>query len=181
MPRDHTSAPAPLPLARRVEHQRRAAARERLREAESLLAGIIQSAEVIAQGAIPDGYGSAPAIFLLVSLHTAQFDELAAFASELEDLEDSGDAEPTEADHGERDTCDDEPSVISGACTAGMEDWEGVEYGGNAKDRAIVAKARARYRAPPAPERVGALTYATVDPETKRAGEWVLSRRGGSR
>ena len=84
--------------ARRAERKRRAATKARLFDAERLLASIIASADVVAQGVDPEG---APSVYMLLTLHTARFNDLAIFGSELEDLEDGGDAEPTEADEGE--------------------------------------------------------------------------------
>jgi hypothetical protein len=41
----------------------------------------------------------------------------------------------------------------------------------------MIDAARARYKPQPEPERLGSLAYATVDPETQRAGKWVMLRR----
>jgi hypothetical protein len=173
-----TGAPAPRPLTQWIEHlkrtrlaakkargiqrQRRVSTQKRLAEAEHLIGQVIDGADVIAQGAARDAGGAYPAVYLLVTLHSAHFNDLAIFGSEIEDMEDSHDQEATPFDDREEDRSDDEPST---------------EYG--AKDQAIIEAARARYKKPPEPERRGALTYATVDPETGRAGAWVLQRRKG--
>jgi hypothetical protein len=195
-----TGAPAPRPLAQWIEHlkrtrlaakkargvhrQRHAATQARLREVEKLLGEIIASGDVIAQGAQENSWGNGePVVFVLLTMHTASFNNLAIFGSELEDLEDSHDAEPDRlTGEIEFDECDNEASIASGAVMpAGMAECEEPSYPFGAKDQAIIKAARERYKKPPEPERCGVLTYATVDPETKRAGAWVLQRKRGAK
>lgn len=77
----------------------------------------------------------------------------------------------------ELDRADDEPSHGADApeldcCDQGEpKDYQIV------LDRTIINSARERYKPRPEPERVGSLTYATVDPKTQRAGMWVMQRR----
>ena len=89
--------------ARGIHRQRRAATQRRLREAERLIGQVVAGADVIAQGAAPDASGAYPAVYLLLTMHTAHFNDLAIFGSELDDLEDSHDREATPDDDGEED------------------------------------------------------------------------------
>jgi hypothetical protein len=115
-----TGAPAPRPLSQWVEHlkrrkiagrkargavkRQRAVTKQRLATAEHLIADIIASSDVIAQGAQGNRWGNAePVVFVLLTLHSALFNDLGIFGSELEDTEDTHDAERTEADEGEHD------------------------------------------------------------------------------
>jgi hypothetical protein len=192
-----TSAPSPQPLsqwiehlkrtrltakkARRVQRQRHAATQNRLTEAERLISRIIEGADVVAQGAVPDAGGAYPAVYLLLTLHTAYFNNLAISGSELEDVEASGDREySTGYKDLEEDTCDDEPSLGAGPVyPPSMVDLEEASHGFGAKDQAIITAARARYKQPPQPEQCGVWTYTPPDPEVERVGAWILERRKG--
>jgi hypothetical protein len=104
-------APAPRPLTQWIEHlkrrkiagrkargavkRQRAITKQRLASAEHLIADIIASSDVIAQGTQGNRWGNdEPVVFVLLTLHSALFNDLGIFGSELEDTEDSNDAEP---------------------------------------------------------------------------------------
>src|SRR6185503_7506382 len=151
MPLDNTGAPAPRsPWALRLERlkliRRKASAEQceekrygkaRLRTAEQLLSAIIGDADFLAEAESPDLW-SGKSIFLLVSLHPQDFNRLCDYGAELEDLEDTCDAEPSHgADALELDNCDNEYSFDGrGMCPAGMQECEQTGYGFGAQDRA---------------------------------------------
>jgi len=151
---------------RAAAKRRRAVTTQRLADAERLLADIIAAADVIGHGPHPEGYH--PAAYLLLTLHRHTFEDLAAFGSELEDLEDTDDREPD---------VDDEPSHGADAPELDCCDLGEEPAYPRSQDRAMIDAARARYKPQPEPERLGSLAYATVDPETQRAGKWVMLRR----
>jgi hypothetical protein len=129
MPLDSTGAPAPRTLTDWVQHlkrrkiaggkargavtRQRAATKQRLAIAEHLIADIIASGDVVAQGSEENRWGNAePVVFVLLTLHSALFNHLAIFGSELEDLEDTNDAERDEhTGELEADRADEEPSL----------------------------------------------------------------------
>lgn len=123
MPRDGTGAPAPLSpfaeyldrlkLARRRrthgERKRRAVTRQRLELAEMVLAAIVDGSDVIADGLIFEHhYETVRGVALLVTLSQGRFRDLCAIGAEIEDDEDTHDAEAVNEDD---DRCDDEPSL----------------------------------------------------------------------
>jgi hypothetical protein len=238
MPRDQVGTQAPTQLSKWIDHLKRAklaakkgrAVKKRQRAltvrrtaaAECLVSDIVDRSDVIGRGLVPQDYGSEDTFFVLVSLPAYHFRKLCEYGAELEDLEDTNDAEPGhEAEqtlgwHEQisqatlREGSDDgEPSLGS----TGMVDQRRWHEGGDRDleldrsddeashgadapeldccdlgeprdyqtvlDRPIVQAARRRYKPQPAPERVGDLTYATVDPETQRAGKWVMLPRSG--
>jgi hypothetical protein len=186
MPLDHPGAPAPRPLStwidhlkrrrlaskkgREAERQRCTASRHKLAQADRLIAEIIASADLIGQGIDPDGY---PAAYLLLTLHRSAFEGLATFGAELEDLEDSNDAEPE---------VDDEPSV--GADTPEFDPCDLGEPRAYpaAANAAILAETKARYNPVfRATSRFGQRIFRALDPETKRAGAWLIEKRRAAR
>jgi hypothetical protein len=151
-------APAPRPLTTWIEHlkrrkiagrkarsavkRQRAVTKQRLAAAEHLIADVIASGDVIAQGTQGNRWGNdEPVVFVMLTLHSALFNNLAIFGSELEDTEDTHDAERTEADEGEHDLgrteriqqpeeygCDDaEPSLGSTAIVDQRRWHEGAQ------------------------------------------------------
>jgi hypothetical protein len=116
MPLDNTGAPAPRsPWAQRLAclkilrrkankdaRKQRRFSQARLRSAEQLIAHIIDNADIVAESPYTDLW-QGQTIFLLVALSPGDFDRLAEYGSELEDAEDTNDAETTEADEGEHD------------------------------------------------------------------------------
>jgi hypothetical protein len=156
--------------ARQAERQRRIANKQKLAQADRLIAEIVASADLIGQGVDPDGY---PAAYLLLTLNRDAFDRLAIFGAELEDLEDSQDAEPE---------VDDEPSIGADElefdpCDLG----EPRTYPATA-DQAIIAETKARYNPVfRATSQFGQQIFRALDPETKRAGAWLIEKRRAAR
>jgi hypothetical protein len=222
MPLDSTGAPAPRPLTQWVEHlkrrkiagrkargalkRQRAITKQRLARAERLLSHVIEDADIVGQGTAPGTYGDYPVIYLLVALHSADFNNLAIFGAELEDGEDTHDAEPPidEATLGrtervmqpiEESRDDAEPSLGAtqmhdqrrwheGPVTDLELDRADDESNGDdeqrdypaAKDETIIEQARSRFAAATGSKVVA---WPSRDPLTGKAGAWLLQRRAG--
>lgn len=107
-------APPPSPLALRVARLKKlsAAARRgaasrrrfselRLAEAERLLGAIIDGSDLIGEITLERGFCAEEGVALFVTMRVYHFRQLCRLGAELEDMEDGGDAEETDADVGE--------------------------------------------------------------------------------
>lgn len=119
MPRDDAGAvlaPQPLSLllrerrlkilsraAKRAAASRRRFSQARLQEAEAILATVINGGDMLGEVTVKDAspFGPEPGVALMVTMTMYQFRRLCRYGAELEDDEDTNDAEPTDADHGE--------------------------------------------------------------------------------
>ena len=156
--------------ARQAERQRRTANRQKLAQADRLIAEIIASADLIGQGVDPDGY---PAAYLLLTLNRDAFDKLAIFGAELEDLEADMDAEPGE---------DEEPSIGIDECELDPAELGEPKQYPDAADEAIIAETKARWNPVFRPtSQFGYRIFRALDPETKRAGAWLIEKRRAAR
>jgi hypothetical protein len=86
---------------RRHDLHRRRVTALRLAEVEEILKQLIENSDVLARVTLNRRFYDETAVALLVTMPDNWFDRLCQLGAELEDMEDSTDAEPTEADHGE--------------------------------------------------------------------------------
>jgi hypothetical protein len=187
----HAERLARLKLLRRKanseQRKQRRFSKERLRTAESLLADVIDGADLIGEGPINNRSWYSPSgVYLLVALTWPSFDRLCAVGAEIEDLEDSNDHEPTDADHGEVDEYP-QPSLLpaTGADLLGWNslaedleaDGELVGSGCTDGQAQAVEEARSRYAAAAGSE---VIASPARDPDGK-PGAWLLLARGGAK
>jgi hypothetical protein len=106
-------------------------------------------------------------------LNRDAFDRLAIFGAELDDLEDSQDAEPD---------VDEEPSIGADAPEFDPCDLGEPRAYPAAANAAILAETKARYNPVfRATSRFGQRIFRALDPETKRAGAWLIEKRRAAR
>lgn len=170
--------------ARAEQRKLRRFSKERLRVAEHLLAEIIDGADLIGEAILETrSWCTSQGVFLLVALPSQTFQQLCELGAEMEDLEDSHDAEETEADHGE---VDEYPAPSLTNPTGDDLDFECGRMALVDREQDVplppekVAAARERYRAkgeinPPLSSNL--VRYVTLDPESQRVASWLQERR----
>jgi hypothetical protein len=116
MPLDGISTPASRPLRDWIDHlkrrklaakktraivkKRRAVSEQRLCRTEQCLVDIIDGADLIGKGPVEThGWSCGSGVYLLVALPMPVFDTLCKIGADLEDLEDTHDAEPEVDEH----------------------------------------------------------------------------------